>query len=221
MIVTVNTIIKQLKTNFMATKISKQYTRGRDGDLVNNTYNVVTGIKNNTTLFPNPPAALADAEKLLPDYQEALRNAAGRDRTMVIIKNDKRQKLRALLAELEAYVNDTSKGDLKVLSSSGFALTGVKAGKPMAPVGDLDVQVGQSGQAITSVKKVTGARAYMHQYTTAESPVTETNWVSIGSSDPEHTFTGLQSGVKHWFRIAAIGLNGQLAYSAPVSRFIQ
>jgi len=205
----------------MSKKISKQYTRGRDGDLVNTTYNVVTGIKNNNSLFPNPPAALADAEKLLPDYQEALRNAAGRDRTLVLIKNDKRDKLRALLAELDAYVTDTSKGDPTVLSSSGFPLAGTKGDKSMSPVGNLDVQVGQSGQATTSVKKVTGARAYMHQYTTAESPVTETNWVSVGSSDPQYTFSGLQSGVKYWFRIAAIGLNGQLAYSAPVSRFIQ
>jgi hypothetical protein len=205
----------------MSKKISKSYTRGRDGDLVIYTYNVVTGIKNNNTLFPNPPAALADAEKLLPDYQEALRNAAGRDRTKVIIKNDKRDKLRALLAELEAYVNDTSKGDDAILSSSGFPIAGVKGDKAMSPVGSLDVQVGQSGQAITSVKRVTGAKAYMHQYTTAETPVSETNWVSIGSSDPQYTFKGLQSGVKYWFRIAAIGLNGQLSYSPPVSRFIQ
>jgi hypothetical protein len=205
----------------MATKISKKYTRGRDGDLVNITYNVVTGIKNNSTVFPNPPAALADAEKLLPDYQEALRNAAGRDRKQVILKNDKRKKLRALLAELETYVIDTSKGDPAVLASSGFPLIGKGAEKPMSPVGDLDVQTGVTGQATTSVKRVTGARAYMHQYTTAETPASETNWVSVGSSDPDYTFTGLQSGVKHWFRVAAIGLKGQLAYSAPVARFIQ
>src|SRR5438067_1267414 len=159
----------------MSKKISKKYTRGRDGDLVNTAYNVVTGIKSNSSLFPTPPAALADTEKLLPDYQEALRNAAGRDRTMVILKNDKREKLRALLAELETYVIDTSKGDPAVLSSSGFPLAGKGAEKPMSPVGDLNVQTGVSGQATTSVKRVTGAKAYMHQYTTAETPASVTN----------------------------------------------
>jgi hypothetical protein len=202
----------------MSVNVSTSFTRGRDGDLVTITYNVITGLKSNS-FFPNPPAALAEAEKSLPEYQEALSNAAGRDRTMVSIKNDKRAKLRSLLALLAAYVIDTCKGDKSMLLSSGFIITGVKGEKALSPVNKLEVEIKQAKQATTSVERVTGARAYIHQYTTS-TPTDETVWISEGTANRHYTFTALKSGVQHWFRVIVIGLKGKVL--SPVeSRFIQ
>jgi len=198
--------------------ILKTFTRGRDGDLVTITHNVITGIKDNP-FFSNPPAALADAEKSLPEYQDALSDAAGRDRTMVSIKNDKRAKLRALLSELAAYVTEICKGDKSMLLSSGFAVTGARGEKTLSQVKKIEVDISQPRQATTSVEKITGARTYMHQYTTAQ-PTDETVWVSEGTASRQYTFTALKSGVQYWFRVVVIGLKGNV-YSPVVSRFIQ
>lgn len=45
-------------------------------------------------------------------------------------------------------------------------------------------------------------------------------WVSETTAHRKHTFTGLKPLVTYWFRVIAIGLNGQLAISDAVSRVI-
>lgn len=193
--------------------------KGRDGDLANLTYNVTNKLKGNP-LFPNPPEALEGAEKMLPDYQQALLASSGRDRKMAAIKNGKRNQLCLLLKELANYVTEIANGDIAILLESAFPLTGVNQVKPLLPITDLQVDIGITGEATTRVKRVSGAKAYMHQYT-ASTPTDDTVWTSEGSDDPEHTFTRLSSGVKYWFRIVAIGSKKQVAYSPLVSRFVQ
>jgi hypothetical protein len=203
----------------MTTKISNSFNRGRDGDLVNLSYNVINKLKGNPT-FPNPPEALAAVEKLLPEYQQALLSSSGRDRKMASIKNTIRDQLRSYLKDLASYVTGIANGNKTILLDSGFILTGTGQLKPLSPVNDLQVALGASGEATTSVKRVAGAKAYMHQYSTS-TPTDETIWVSEGSDDPVHTFTRLTSGMKYWFRVVAIGVKKQVAYSPVVSRFIQ
>ena len=84
----------------------------------------------------------------------------------------------------------------------------------------LEVELGPPGEATTQVKRLRGARAYMHQYTT-EPPTTETKWVSEGSKQPYYTFSGLNSMAKYWFRVVAISQDGQTVYSPVVTRVIQ
>ena len=76
------------------------------------------------------------------------------------------------------------------------------------------------GQAALRVKKVSGAKVYMYQYTKVQ-PADESVWLSVGSSDREHTFTDLESGVRYWFRVVAIGINKQVAFSPVVTWLIQ
>jgi hypothetical protein len=90
----------------------------------------------------------------------------------------------------------------------------------MSAIKELKVTIDRSGIAVTRVKRVAGAKAYVHQYTTDPS-MDDSGWVKKVTTDPSYTFTALRSQEKHWFQVIAVGLNGQESASPPVSRVIQ
>jgi hypothetical protein len=180
----------------------------------------VTEKMENNPVFPNPPAALAELKKVLPEFLVALGNARGRDKEMVSLKNDKKTILLSLLVELAEYVTATCKGEKTPMLSSGFDVIENNGTTTSPSIETLDVELGQPGEATTRIRKVTGALAYIHQYAT-ELPGVNTVWVGEGSSHREHTFTGLASDKRYWFRVIVIGSARQKAYSPIVSRAIQ
>lgn len=201
-------------------KISNEFTRGRDGDLLNTSGKVRQDMTNNI-LFPNPNPSLAELQQAEEEYRVALYNAAGRDTVMVSIKNDKRAVLRATLTLLAEYVTSVAKGDRTVLLASGFTLQRGKGdATTLKPITQLMVDTETPEQAVVSVKRVDGAKAYNHQYTVG-AVTSESQWISKTITEPSCTFTGLQPGVKYAFRVIAIGPGEQSVYSPIVSRYIQ
>jgi hypothetical protein len=175
----------------------------------------------NNTVFPNPPTALADLKKLLPEFQVALVNAEGRDKKMVSIKNDKKAFALDLLQQLADYVTATAKGDKTLILESGFDVTSEDRGiTPPPSIEKLEVELGLPGEVIIRTKKPTGVKAYIHQYT-MEPPGLNTIWTGEPSSEGNYTFQGLTSEKRYWFRVVAIGYNKQKAFSTVVSRVIQ
>jgi hypothetical protein len=126
----------------------------------------------------------------------------------------------ALLQELADYVTATSKGDRTLLLSSGFDVNVARNSQQEPSIRELKVEATEPGIATLRIRKVTAVKAYIHQYTT-EPPGLNTVWVQEGSSDGIHTFTGLTSEKRHWFRVIAIGYNRQRATSPVVSMVIQ
>lgn len=201
-------------------KITNSFNRGRDGDLVNTSFLIIERMTENTH-FPNPNPTLAVIKQAAQEYQAALYNAAGRDQKLVSIKNDKRAVLRALLSQLAEYVSSVANGDRTVLLSSGFSLTKAKGEvATLKAIDKLEVNTETPEQVVVRVKKVHGAKAYIHQYTTG-TVTSESQWVSRTITEPWCTITGLQPGVKYAFRVIAIGPGEQSVYSPIVSRFIQ
>ena len=188
-------------------------------DLVTISKRVIEKTKNNP-VFPNPPAALAELEKVLPEFEVALVNAKSRDKEMVAIKNNKKALILAWLEELEGYVIATCKGDRALILSSGFDVTDEQSSRPVTAIETLEVELGAPGEATVRVKKATGAMAYVYEYAT-EPPGTNTVWVREESTVRDCTFKGLQSDKRYWFRVLAIGRRSQKAYSPVVSRSIQ
>jgi hypothetical protein len=210
------------QTKFQTMKkkiILKKYKRERDSDLSTTAKRVVEKLKNNTN-YPNPPAALAKLEEKLPAYDASLVNARGRDKEMIAIKKGLKIEIAALLTELDSYVTLISNGDEVLLLSSGFDISGQTEEQPMPAIPKLFIELGAPGEVTIKVKQVRGARAYMHQYT-AEPPTSETIWVNEGSTNPNCTFRGLKSFTKYWFRIVALGKNGQMVYSPFEARIVQ
>ena len=193
----------------------------RENDLPITGQRVIEKMENNSN-FSDPPPALAELKKILPEFSTDLVNARGRDKEMVSIKNDRKVKVLALLQELADYVTITSKGDRTIILNSGFEVTGDNGGSSKEPpsIEILEVELGPPGEATTRIKNVTGAKAYVHQYT-KEQPGLNTEWIGIGNSEGTHTFEGLSSDKRYWFRVVAIGYNKQRGYSPIVSRVIQ
>ena len=80
--------------------------------------------------------------------------------------------------------------------------------------------MGGPGVATTRVKNTSGAISYVHQFA-MEPPGPNTMWHGERSSIISHTFNGLVSDKRYWFRVVAVGRKGQKAYSPIVSRAIQ
>jgi hypothetical protein len=203
----------------MTHQITNGYKKLRDSDLITFAHEVAGKMKGNP-VFPEPPAALANLEKVLPDYMGAIGQASGGDEESRFIKKAKRVEVIGLLSQLAEYVTLTCKGDPASLLSSGFQLARPRGTKPMSPIKELVVNIDQSGEAVTKVKRVAGAKAYIHQYTT--DPLLGDNvWINKCTTDPSYTFSGLKSKEKYWFKVIAIGLNGKETASPLVSRVIQ
>lgn len=203
----------------MSHKILATRRKVRQHELVVIGKRVVEKMESNP-VFPKPPSSLAELKKVLPEFQAALVNAKGRDKEMVAIKNNKRAIVLKLLDELADYVTITCKGDLTLLLGSGFDITSESAAALPPAIEILDVELGDPGEATTRIKKITGAIAFVHEYTT-EPPGPNTIWISRGSSLSTYTFKGLTSDKRHWFRVIAIGRGGQLGFSPIVTRVIQ
>lgn len=199
-------------------KIILTFIYCRAGDLVKITRRILDSMKDNAQ-FPKPTPAPADIEKALEEYTVALSNAGGRDREKVAIKDNKQAALRQLLTDLANYVTQTSKGDKAMLLSSGFDITPERTGTQKSPP-KLQAEMQMPGQVTTRVKRVTRARAYVHQITA--DPITpQSVWTSETTLKPEHTFAGLTSASKVWLRVIVIDRYGNQVIWEPVSRIVQ
>jgi hypothetical protein len=203
----------------MTHKIVTTFKKTSDAETTNIGLRVGNKMENNPN-FPNPPQELAEMQKLLPELQTAIINASRRDKEKISIKNDKKAKLIALLSILAEYVMDTCKGDKSMLLSSGFELTRARGERTLTPVSSLQVTIDKPHEATTRIKRVPGARVYIHQYTM--DPLSDdSTWTDALVTNTSYTFTDLPSAVKHWFRVVVVGLNGQKVYSPMVARIIQ
>lgn len=203
----------------MITKLQAIRKKHPEGDLITTSQRVIEKMENNP-VFPDPPAALEALKMVVPEFQQALANAMGRDKLMVAIKNDKKAIVLNLLAELSWYVIAICKGDKSLLLSSGFDVIGEGRIQSAPSIEKLYVELGPPGEATTHIRHVTAAIAYVHEYAT-EPPGLHTVWTYVASSQGTHTFTGLTSDKRYWFRVLAIGRGGQNSYSPVVSRVIQ
>jgi hypothetical protein len=177
-------------------------------------------MEENKAVFSNPPAALATITTKLPAFQVSLVKAKSRDKEMVAIKNQLKAEIMALLEELAEYVTLVCNDNRALILSSGFDVTEEQTGSKTPSIELIEVELGEPGVATTRVKKQSGAVAYVHQYA-MEPPGPNTMWHGEGSTTNNHTFNGLISDKRYWFRVVAVGRKGQKGYSPIVSRAIQ
>jgi hypothetical protein len=182
---------------------------------------VLETMANNKPYFPTLPQEYEELKIAWPKYHTSLAEARGRDSIKVSVKNDEKANVLRLLTAIADYVTLTAKGDRTILLKSGFDVTGtIVSETPELAIEMMEVVLGEPGVATTQIKKATAAIAFVHEYAT-EVPGPNTAWTSEGTSQDAYTFKGLSSDKRYWFRVVAIGKNGQRVYSAVVSRVIQ
>jgi hypothetical protein len=204
----------------MKLKIKRTYRYASDMNALRTGNRVSASTKENPS-FPNAGPIQSKLDKTCQEFTLSISMAGRNDRTLASAKNDKKAELIGLLDEMADHVMAVSNGDSTMLLSSGFDIAGIKtAEETLAPIDKLAVEIGAPGVAITRVKKVAGAKAYIHKCT--PDPITpDSVWITETTTDRENTFTNLKSVARYWFQVIAIGKGKQMESSLPVSIVIQ
>lgn len=172
--------------------------------------------------FPTPSPDMPTVQGALNNYIESLASAQSRERTAIIVKNQNRIILIAVLKALANYITFTAQGDVAKLSGTGYDLAKTRSKSPAIekPINPEVIDGAAAGELIGSVDGVKNVKSYVHQIK-ANLPSGDTVWTNIFSSSRTCTFTGLESGQRYTVRVGAIGVNNQIVFSDAVTRIAQ
>lgn len=110
-------------------------------------------------------------------------------------------------------------GDEVIILSSGFNVP-----KERTAVRKVEFSVNSGdkpGTVLLKRQAVQGAKSYLWQYCTGDSPANEKDWIFAGASTrADYKINELVVATKYWFRVAAVTVQGTTAYCAPVSKFL-
>lgn len=203
----------------MNRKLALNFRNHSGPDLITDAHRVVNKLADNE-YFPEVKPMLAPILETAKQLQLAVVNASDGDSLKIIIKNDIKEKLIALLRELGDWIEKHSNGDDLAMVSSGFMLAKPRKEISLqAPVEFMIMPGKNMGEIIMQVKRVNGAKAYMFQYT--PDPLTDdSKWKTINSTKRKIVITQLPLGVKFFFRMAAIGPRNQVVYTITLFRYI-
>lgn len=202
-------------------KISTSFGNYSDANLEQKAEYIHEQMTANAGYFPTPDPTLAALKDAIAAYSTALVAAAGLDRTLVALKNEKRQSLEVILAKLAMYVMNVALGNVAMLTASGFTLLKQGEVQYITNPGNVTITNGiTSGELVASVPSVKGARSYLHQISTV-APTDSTQWQTATTSKSKFTYSDLEPGKQYWIRVAVIGSRGQIAYSPVATQFAQ
>jgi len=202
-------------------RITNGFDRLRDGDLIVRGTTILDAMSGNAN-FPTPTPTMAELTQGIDEFSEAVSAAEEGGIYEKAFKNEKREALITLLHRLGNYVLFTSNGDrLKALSSQFTIAREPEPAPPITKPELFNVIEGMNpGELNVKFKRVKGARSYLVQY--AQEPVTDaTNWLQHVCTVSKCTLMQLASGKQYRLRVVAVGINSQMAYSDPVSKWVQ
>jgi predicted phage tail protein len=204
----------QIKLNFARLSIAEKIARVRQ---------IVLSMTNNAH-FPNPQpplAVLTAAADALEQAESDTQAARQEVKTKTTIRNTKEDDLTRLVSQQVGHVTAVSGGDEAVIQSAGMDVRATPAASSIADhpnalgatAGDHD------GSMDLAWDSVADAASYVIE--TSPDPPTATSWKHLGvSTKSSYTVTGLPSGSRVWFRVAAVNAAGQSGWSDPVSKIV-
>jgi len=195
------------------------FSRYTDGDFSSIASSIINQMTDNPD-FPNPTPSIAELTAAKNSYMTSLLAALTGNRSDIADKKVKRQLLTTLLQSLASYINFTSGGDKSKLLTTGFEISRDAEPAIISKPEKLQVINGlNSGVLQVSVKAVKGAKAYLHEYATAEA-MKAGNWQALTTTQSWITFKNLEAGKTYYCRVAAVGSKGQIVYSDPIARMV-
>jgi hypothetical protein len=180
---------------------------------------IVEKMTANAASFPNPIPALADvtaainaAEKA---YGEALdARALSKERTAQLSKQE--DVLNDLVSRMVSFVDTASGGKEDIILSAGMDVRAPSIPSGALPaIPSLFATMGDhEGEIDVSWNFDSLAQSYVLQI--SPNPPTDSSWTQVTViTVSSYTVKGLTSGVKYWFRVAAVGAGGQSGWSDP------
>jgi hypothetical protein len=159
----------------------------------------------------NSVAAAAAAVAKVESLKTTLRAA--------LVKRDKKvAAMRLHTTRAATAITDATGGDPAAMLASGVGVARVKqaVGKPGAPTLMRVISTESEGAVSLRWKRPVRRCVFIIQMTTA--PAATRGWKQVDISTRQScTVTGLKSGPKCWFRVAATNAHGQGPWSQPVS----
>ena len=124
-----------------------------------------------------------------------------------------------MVSQIASYVESVAGANEALINSAGMDTKAPASAPSMpdTPTG-LEATIGDhDGQLDLSWDTVAGARSYVIQQ--SADPPTATSWAHAGTSTKSRsTIDGLNSGIRFWFRVAAVGASGQSGWSDPATK---
>ena len=187
------------------------FTRANHADLVVYSEGVLIGMTGNAA-FPAPTPTLADLAATRNAYIAAV-NAAKDSRRQIVVRNQRRVTLVAMLRDLALYVQVASGGDLPTLMTSGF--TAQRIGQPIGALpapSNLRLKRGSnSGQIAARCNTLAQAGAYEWRYANAATP---NAWINVTATfAASTTIEGLTPATQYLVQVRALGTAGPSDWS--------
>jgi hypothetical protein len=172
--------------------------------------------------FPNPTPPLAQITATVQALEakivqtQAARQAA---RALTAEQNDLEDQLDQEMDQIGSHIESTSGGNEKKILSAGVGVRSTSAATHdvTAPAAFSLTEGDHNRELKAHWDRVASARSYVLER--SADPPTETSWVHekvVTTSST--TVSGLTSGVRYWFRVAAIGASGQSGWSDPATK---
>lgn len=173
--------------------------------------------------FPTPNPTLATVTTAIDALQTSIvdtQKARQAAQAKTAAQRDNEAALDQIMRQLAAYIENVSDGDEAKIRSAGVSIR--SAATPStdtvsAPANLSPTEGDHEAEIDLSWNRVKGARSYIIQH--SADPPTDTSWTQIQVvTTSSATISGLTRGAKHWFRVAAVGPNGQSGWSDPATK---
>jgi hypothetical protein len=201
----------KVKLNIRGLSIPERIARGRE---------IVKAMDKNPA-FPNPQPTLAevtadiDALDAAYAHSQAVKQEAIASTTAT---HDKDAAYEITMRKLGAHVESVAT-DEKTVQSAGMSVGSTRGPLVPAtvPTGLTASEGDHDGTLDLNHDRVKGAKSYVYEMSL--DPPTATSWKHAAvSAKSSVTISGLASGTRYWFRVAAITSTGQSGWSDPATK---
>ena len=170
---------------------------------------------------PNPPlAAVTTAINGLRTAIVEAQTARQAAQAKTVAQNDSEDELDKVMRQIAAYIENVSGGDEKMILSAGVSVRSPSTATSdtlAAPTGLSATEGDHEGEIDLHWNSVKRARSYVVER--SADPPGDTSWSQTQVvTNSSATVSGLTRGAKHWFRVAAVGANGQSGWSDPATK---
>lgn len=204
--------MSKIKLNLASLTISEKIARAQQ---------IVSALTGNAN-FISPQPSLSSVTSAINNLNAAFaaaQTARSDAKNKTTIQSQMEEALDGALSQLANYVESISGDDETKITSAGMDVREAKSavGDLTAPTG-LEAAAGdRDGEIDLTWDKVKGAVSYVIER--SADPPTATSWSHAAvATRSQTTVGGLTSGTKYWFRVAAVGTNGQSPWSDPATK---
>lgn len=184
---------------------------------------IITSITGNPN-FPTPTPTLAAATSAtngLETSAATVQTTKAKLKTDFSDQNEKEDFLDKIMTQLAAYVESVAGDDETMIHSAGMdtksSAKGPSTSQPTLPAALTATAGDHDGEIDLSWDTVPKAKSYVVEK--SADPPTETSWQHAGVSPKSRfTVTGITSGTRCWFRVAAVSTGGQSGWSDPAMK---